>query len=417
MGTFRMPSLGADMERGTVTEWLIQPGDTVRRGDVVAVVETEKSAMDVEIFEDGVVDRLLVAVGEEAAVGAPLALVVPAGAPPATPPATPAAQPAPSVAPPMTSPVVRHLAERLGVDTDRLVGSGPGGKVTRADVEHNAAGHIRSSPLARRRATELGMELGTLPGTGPGGAVTAGDVERAAQTGPAVTSAAPTEPPARTGSMRHAIATLMSRSQREVPHYYLSATIDMQPTISWLADVNADRPPAGRLLPVAALLKATAMAARTVPELNGFWIDDGFRQADRIHLGTAINLRSGGLVAPAIHDADLLTVDEIMARLRDLVTRARTGHLRAREMADPTITVTSLGDQGAESVLGMIYPPQVALIGFGRIVERPWACQGMLTVRPVVTATLAADHRASDGHRGSLLLTAIDHALSHPEKL
>jgi pyruvate dehydrogenase E2 component (dihydrolipoamide acetyltransferase) len=191
----------------------------------------------------------------------------------------------------------------------------------------------------------------------------------------------------------------------------------MGPAVAWMAETNASRTPRERLLPAALLLKASALAARAVPDLNGFWVDDAFRPSDRVHLGTAISLRAGGLVAPAIHDADLLSVDEIMGRLRDLVSRARSGHLRASEMAEPTVTVTSLGDQGAEAVFGVIYPPQVALIGFGRIVERPWASGGMLGVRPVVTASLAADHRASDGHRGGLLLATIDHALREPEKL
>ncbi|HLF39969.1 MAG TPA: 2-oxo acid dehydrogenase subunit E2, partial [Acidimicrobiia bacterium] len=160
-----------------------------------------------------------------------------------------------------------------------------------------------------------------------------------------------------------------------------------------------------------------ARAAREVPELNGFWVDGGFRPAGAVHVGVAISLRGGGLVAPAIHDCDGLDLDDLMVQLRDLVARARKGVLRASEMADPTITVTSLGEQGAEAVYGLVYPPQVALIGFGRIAGRPFAADGMLGVRPVVTATLAADHRASDGHQGGLLLAAIDRQLQHPEAL
>jgi pyruvate dehydrogenase E2 component (dihydrolipoamide acetyltransferase) len=136
-----------------------------------------------------------------------------------------------------------------------------------------------------------------------------------------------------------------------------------------------------------------------------------------VHLGVAVSLRGGGLVAPAIHDADRLSLDELMVSLRDLVERARAGRLRSSEMADPTITVTSLGDQGAEEVFGVIYPPQVAMVGFGRIVERPWARDGLLGVHPTVRATLAADHRASEGHEGSRFLATLDRLLQAPEAL
>ena len=216
--------------------------------------------------------------------------------------------------------------------------------------------------------------------------------------------------------MRHAIGELMARSKREIPHYYLATTIDLAPATAWLAERNAQRPVTERLLPAALLLKATALAGREVPAVNGFW-DGGFQPAPGVHLGVAVSLRAGGLVAPAIHDADALTLDELMAALRDLVERARAGRLRSSEMSDPTLTVTNLGDQGAEEVHGVIYPPQVALVGFGRIVERPWAADGLLGVRPTVRATLAADHRATDGHVGSLFLATIDTLLRAPEEL
>jgi pyruvate dehydrogenase E2 component (dihydrolipoamide acetyltransferase) len=164
-------------------------------------------------------------------------------------------------------------------------------------------------------------------------------------------------------------------------------------------------------------LKATALALRKVPELNGFWQKDEFLPAARVHVGWAIALRGGGLIAPAIHDADQRSLGELMTALRDLVQRGRTGGLRSSELTDPTITVTSLGERGAETVIGVIYPPQVAIVGFGRIVERPWAVDGALAVRPAVSLSLAADHRASDGHRGGLLLAEIDCLLQEPEAL
>lgn len=217
--------------------------------------------------------------------------------------------------------------------------------------------------------------------------------------------------------MRQAIGALMARSKREIPHYYLQTTIDFSACLDWLHARNEGRPVAERILPAALLMKAAALAVRQVPEVNGFYVDGRFAPSPTVHLGVAVSLRGGGLIAPALHDAQNLSVEELMAALKDLVTRARAGRLRASEMSDSTITVTNLGDQGVEAVHGVIYPPQVALLGLGRVVQRPWAVDGLLGVRPVLTATLAADHRVSDGHRGGLYLTSVDELLQRPEEL
>jgi len=411
-----MPSLGADMDHATVLEWLIAPGDPVHKGQIVAVVDTEKAAMDIESFEDGVVGELLVPVGTTVPVGTPLALFGP--------PAPAAPSPAPLVHPP-ASPPVRQLARRLGVELALLPGSGPRGQLTHADVEAAATTRtvttapppprLRVSPLARRLARDRGVDLATVHGTGRGGAITAQDVRDSAPATPAATAAS--DRGTRSEAMRHAIGVLMARSKREVPHYYLSTTVDLARATAHLASLNAERPLGQRLVPAALLLAAAARAARKVPQVNGFWQDGGFVAAEHVNLGMAVSLRGGGLVAPAIADADRLGADELMAALRDLVSRARAGHLRQSEMTCGTITVTNLGDRGVESVFGVIYPPQVALVGFGRVVERPWAVDGMLGVRPVVTVTLSADHRATDGHVGGLYLTAIEDLLRRPEDL
>jgi pyruvate dehydrogenase E2 component (dihydrolipoamide acetyltransferase) len=217
--------------------------------------------------------------------------------------------------------------------------------------------------------------------------------------------------------MRRAIAAAMTRSKREIPHYYLSLDMDVARAVSWLATENATRPATDRILFAAVLLKATAVAARQVPEMNGFFVDGAFRPSAALHVGTAVSLRQGGLVAPAIHDVDRKSLAEVQASLRDLVNRVRAGRLRSSEMSDPTLTVTNLGEQGTDAVFGAIFPPQVALVGFGRVVERPWASGGMLGVRHMVTATLSADHRVSDGHRGALFLAALERSLQKPEDL
>ena len=341
--------------------------------------------------------------------------------------------------PPPIAPPVRHLAHRLGVDTARIHGTGKGGAVTRADVEHAvaarpSAGRVRSSPRARRLAAELGVELSGVSGTGPEGAVTVADVQHAAGSRTEAAAPAGSAPPReqapeapqpgkspdareRVASLRRAVGALMSRSKKTIPHYYLSTTLDLRAAVEWMQSVNAQRPVASRLVPSALLLKAAALAAKDVPEVNGFYDDGGFRPSASVHLGVAVALRQGGIVAPAIHDADTLAVDVLMEHLRDLVSRARAGRLQRAEMADPTITVTNLGDLGVESVFGVIYPPQVAMLGFGRVTEQPWAQNGLLGVRPAVTATLSADHRVSDGLRGGRYLTRIDELLQKPEEL
>lgn len=217
--------------------------------------------------------------------------------------------------------------------------------------------------------------------------------------------------------MRKVIAAAMARSKREIPHYYLGTHIDMSRAMEWLQAENLKRPVTERLLYSVLLLKAVALAVHEIPETNGFWIDGVFKPSEAVHVGVAISIRQGGLIAPAIHDVDKKNLSEIMASLRDLVKRVRAGMLRSSEIADATITVTSLGDEGVETVFGAIYPPQVALVGFGKIVERPWASGGMVGARPVVMASLSGDHRASDGHRGALFLAAIERLLQEPEKL
>ncbi|MGA2453168.1 MAG: dihydrolipoamide acetyltransferase family protein [Solirubrobacteraceae bacterium] len=419
MADFLMPSLGADMTSGTLLEWRVKPGDEVKRGDIVAVVDTSKAEIEVEIFEDGVIDELLVPEGTRVPVGTPLATVR-AGAEQEAPPAPPV-PPAPArhVAVPASpqpleehrlraSPLARRVAEQLGVDLATVAGSGQAGAITRTDVEHAAAGAVTPAPPAPAAAPSPAASAPAAPAPAASGALAPPPTPPAPPTG---------EPGDRALAMRQAIGALMARSKREIPHYYLQTQIDMSGALAWLAEQNLERPIAERLLPSALLLSAAAKAAAATPALNGFWVDEAFRPSEAVHLGVAISLRGGGLVAPALHDADRSSLDELMAGLRDLVTRARAGRLRGSEMSDPTITVTNLGEQGVELVHGVIYPPQVALVGFGAVLERPWAVDGMLGARPIVTATLAADHRASDGHAGGRFLTLIDRLLQKPEEL
>jgi pyruvate dehydrogenase E2 component (dihydrolipoamide acetyltransferase) len=187
--------------------------------------------------------------------------------------------------------------------------------------------------------------------------------------------------------------------------------------MSWLAEENLKRSVEDRLIYGVLLIKAVALALREVPELNAVWENDQAVMKEAIHVGVAVSLRQGGLIAPALRDTDKQSLDDLMKNFRDLVKRARAGGLRSSELSDPTITITSLGEQGVETVFGIIYPPQVALVGFGKVAERPWVVDGQIVARPTVTASLSADHRVSDGHRGGLFLAAVDRLLQQPEKL
>jgi pyruvate dehydrogenase E2 component (dihydrolipoamide acetyltransferase) len=341
---------------------------------VVAVVETHKGAIDVECFLDGIIDDL-----------APVDQVLPVGS------------------------VLAHVHDVGETEATPALPSEPSARQ-------------RLSPAARRRATELGVEPGPLQGSGGGGVVVLRDVERAASAGAAQTVATPiarrvVKPVFDPAQMRQAIAAAMSRSKREIPHYYLSSTLDFSAAQTWLEGWNTSHEPAERLLPAVLLLKATARALVDVPQFNGLYENGAYRASSAIHAGWAVALRGGGLVAPAIHDVDHKSLAEVMTALRDLVQRARTGALRSSELTDPTITITSLGDRGAESVLGVIYPPQVAIVGFGQITLRPWVVAGQVVARPLVSVSLAADHRVSDGHLGGQLLAAIGAVLQFPENL
>jgi pyruvate dehydrogenase E2 component (dihydrolipoyllysine-residue acetyltransferase) len=404
MGEFRMPSLGADMTEGTLVEWLVKPGDRVKRGDIIATVETQKGLFEVENYENGLVQEMLVPPGSTVPVGTVLAKLTSEGK------AIPASKGLPDAAEVQPAPQTSKTAMKQAPESPRLPPASPSERVP-------------ISPSARKLAAELKVDLGGIRGTGPHGAIQRADVERAAQEKHAAVGAPVpprTEfPPAvdYQAGMRRAIAAAMSRANREIPHYYLETDIDMGGALRWLEKENMKRTIKDRILPAVLLLKAVAKALVDVPELNGFWLDGRHQVRESIHVGFAISLRQGGLITPAIHNVDLLSLDELMAATRDLITRTRNGRLRSSEMTDATITVTNLGDLGVNTVYGVIYPPQVALVAFGRISERPWAEQGMLGVRRVVTATLAADHRATDGHRGSLFLEALDRHLQVPENL
>jgi pyruvate dehydrogenase E2 component (dihydrolipoamide acetyltransferase) len=386
---FRLPALGADMESGTLTQWLKQPGERIRRGQALAVVETTKGLIDIEAFDDGIIEELVVQPGDTVPVGAVLARIASEAATTAAP--APPATAVATVAPPEVTPVSGTPA------TAREVTPVAGARAAR-----------RVSPAARRRAQELGLDLATVEGRGPDGLVRIEDVERFASR---------PVPAAPRAGMRATIGAAMTRAKREIPHYYLAHDIDFSPGREWLTRFNAGVPVGERLIETLLLVKAVALAVGEIEGFNGYFLDGQYRPSGPVHVGTAIALRGGGLVAPALLDANHKDLKTLMREFSDLVTRVRTGHMRSSELTSATITVTSLGSEAVEVLFPIINPPQVAIIGAGAILERPWVAGGQLVARPLLSLTLAADHRVTDGRAGSRFLSRIAALLARPETL
>jgi pyruvate dehydrogenase E2 component (dihydrolipoamide acetyltransferase) len=389
MAQFLMPILGADMTEGKLVVWRKQPGDRIERGEIIAEIETDKADVEVECYVPGVLEKLLADEGSTVPVGTPIALIK------ADDEAAAAAQVAPVVPPPSVE---------AAPATTRVAPARP----------QRPAERVRASPAARQLADESGIDLGAISGTGPGGRITREDVEKAVAVS-ATSGAAPEDD--RNVRMRQAIAAAMSRSARDIPHFHLTREIDLKAALEWLKETNGQRPVPSRLLYVVLLIKAVALALREAPDLNAEWQDGRVARRPDINIGMAISLRGGGLVAPALLKADERTVDELMSGFRDLVQRARSGKLLGSELAGGTTTITNLGELGADSVYGIIYPHQVALVGFGRITEHPRVVDGLIGTRPVIVSTLSADHRVVDGHLGSTFLGVVDQLLQEPEKL
>ena len=443
-----MPSLGADMTAGTLAKWRVEPGDRVEVGQIIAEVETDKGLIEVEVFEAGTVQTLLVSEGDKVPVGTVLAEIgaeavsapgtaagtvsgtaaVPVSAPVSAPAPAPVSDTASAPASsgimtagssavdldgPMASPAVRKKARKLGVRLDRVQGRGDHGRITYDDVQRAASDgdRVRISPYARRIAIARGVDIASLEGSGPGGAVVARDVDRAEPSSPAERPETPAE------RMQRAIAAAMTRANDEIPHYYVEHTVDMGPTIDWLRETNRARGVGERLVSGALVLRAVARALRKHRGLNAVWQGGTVTPSPDIHVGLAVSLRGGGLVAPALRNTDEGTLDELMAKMTDLVARARAGTLRSSEMTSATITLTSLGERGVESVTPIIFPPQVAIVGCGAVTERPWVVDGEVVARPVMRVTLGADHRVSNGHEGARFLSTVNRLLQEPEKL
>lgn len=387
MSKFLMPSLGADMESAVLMEWMVKEGDHVTKGQVVAEVETSKGVIEIEVFEEGIVEKIMVDPETECDVGTPLAMIQSINEEPLKDEKKSVfktIQPSPEAE-----------LEQEAVDEIEV-------------AEENLQKRIKISPAARKKARELGVDLDALSSKAKG-TIHISEVE---------TAATPKgKAPVVEDGMRQAIAKAMSRSNAEIPHYYLSSSINMSPALEWLEQLNSKRSIKDRVLPAALLIRAVVQAVEEIPELNGFWKDGSLHMSEAVNPGIAIALRKGGLITPALLNTQEMSLDKTMQALSDLVSRTRAGKLRGSELTQQSITITNLGDLGVERVYGVIYPPQVALVGLGRIIETPWAENDALSVQKVMQATLAGDHRATDGRTGALFLDKLNQFLQRPEEL
>ena len=390
-----MPSLGADMESAILMEWLVKEGDVVKKGQVIAEVETSKGVIEIEVFEDGFVEKILVKEETECKVGTPLAII--------------------------SSDSIKsekiEVKKELPEKSDNVE---PQEEIPKIELEKEEPiikeERLKISPLARKRAEELGVDVTTL--TPKDGVIQLAQVEPSKITKVPIKKELKREKKVqKNDAMRQAIAAAMSRSNAEIPHYYLSTSINMTPALNFLIELNKERTISDRILPVALLIRGVVLALKEVPQLNGFWIDDSHQISEEIHPGIAIALRKGGLMTPALLDAGELNLDTTMQSLSDLISKTRGGKLRSSEMTKQTITITNLGDLGVESVYGVIYPPQLAVVGLGAIIDKPWAEGDTLCVRKIMQATIAGDHRATDGRVGALFLEKLNKYLQNPKEL
>jgi pyruvate dehydrogenase E2 component (dihydrolipoamide acetyltransferase) len=355
-----MPSLGADMDQGKLMAWKIKVGDEVKKGQIIATVETTKSAVEIESFREGKVLELVGKEGDELRVGSTIAIFDVPG------------------------------EEKLVAETSRL----------------------KISPAARSLASQRQVDLLTVKGSGPDGQIELKDVEalldkdriRSPRSGSVV-------------NIREAIAKAMSRSKKEIPHYYLKTRIKIDPLMQWIDGRNKLLPAEERLMVPAVFMKGIILAIKKYPMVNGYFINNTFEVKNLINLGFAVALKSGGVLVPALMHAEAMDLRSLNKSLQDILSRTQKGELKNRELTEGTITVTNVGDLGSHEVFGIIFPPQVALIGLGRIHKSVIEDNGLIRSGLVIDVTLSADHRVTDGLLGSRFLSELEKIFLNPEIL
>ena len=403
----RMPKLGDDIDEAAIVAWLKRSGDSVRKGEVIAEIETEKANVELEADGEGVL-QILVDAGQRVAIGTPIATIGdvsgPAVAPNQPPRPTTSRPPAASVDSAndqeergergerlRTSPSARKRAAELGVDLSRVAGTGPGGRVLRADIE-------RASSVDRRAVAE------------PSRTATAEEA-LADPSRPAFRAGIPSDNGAPLSPLRRATARRMETSKRTAPHFYISVEVRMDEAIRLLGQIGSGEATITHLL-----LRAVALAAIEHPRVNASWVDGGPILHQQIDIGLAIGLEDG-LVSPALIDCANKSVLTLAAETKDLVARASGGRLTVAEIGGGTITVSNLGMFGVDEFVAILNPPQVAIVAVGRVAERPVVQGGQVIAARTMWITCSADHRALDGVDVAQFLATLRRLLEEPTNL
>ena len=468
-----MPQLSDTMKIGVLQKWRKNEGDKVSPGEVIAEVETDKAVMDFEAFDEGVLLKRLVADGASMPVGTPIAIIGKAGedvsklveeakarANVGAGPAKPAA-PAPAPAKPAAAPVAKPAAAAAnGQATAPAPKPAPAPApmpkraaapaVQAAPAPAPAGGKVLASPLARRLATDLGIDLRSIQGTGPGGRIVERDVKAAQQgtstdwhaaeeapqtSAPRVSAAAPlpaqivperrqearpaSAPPAEDivrplSMMRRTIAARLLEAKTTVPHFYLTADVDMDQAMEFreqVAQVHGSKLSVNDLV-----LKACALALRKVPEANASFTEEAIIQHARVDIGMAVAIEDG-LITPVIRDADKKTIGQVGAEAREMAGRARDRKLKPEEYTGATFSVSNLGMLGIRDFAAIINPPEGAILAVGTVRKEPVVKDGKIVVGQRMSITLSCDHRVIDGALGAKLLQAIVAILEKPISL
>ncbi len=441
-----MPRLSDTMEEGSIAQWLKAEGDEIHRGDVLAEIETDKAVMDLEAYEGGVLERILVQPGQMVPIGAPIAVIgdgsgsssgavgadsdsgagaeagvdSPAAEPTggtgtaAQQPPTGAEPPAAAPAIPATgdgrlkaSPVVRSLARTHGIDLSRITGTGPGGRIIRADVEQllgrPAAPGATGSAIASTSSSPTPPSA--QPTTGPAGPTTA-----------PVGVAGPDDERIPLTTIRKVTARRLSEAAL-VPAFQLTTVLDASRLTELRRDINTRLAGNGVKISVTDLLvRASAVALRAHPEINSSFGGDAIIRHHRVNVGIAVAL-DDGLIVPVVKDADRKSVSEIGAQARDLATRARAGKLTPDEFTGGTFTISNLGMYGIDSFVAVLNPPEAAILAVGSTLDEPVVIDGEVQVRPRMRMTLTVDHRVADGATGAAFLRDLTDLLAEPLRI